>query len=61
MSSLLPKYKGCSSITWAMVNGEKRCGFTYHYMNEKYDDGKIILQKSIKIKNLIYNQLYITE
>ncbi len=48
--SLLPKYKGCSSIAWAIVNGEKKCGFTYHYMNEKYDDGKIILQKSIEIK-----------
>lgn len=48
--SLLPKYKGCSSITWAMVNGEKKCGFTYHYMNEKYDDGNIILQKSLEIK-----------
>ena len=21
--SILPKYRGCSSITWAMVNGEK--------------------------------------
>tara|TARA_A100001015_G_scaffold117508_1_gene130333 strand:- start:242 stop:934 length:693 start_codon:yes stop_codon:yes gene_type:complete len=48
--SLLPKYRGCSSIPWAMVNGEKMCGFTYHYMNEKYDDGNIILQKSIEIK-----------
>ncbi len=48
--SLLPRYRGCSSIAWAIANGEKMCGFTYHYMNEKYDDGKIILQKSIEIK-----------
>jgi methionyl-tRNA formyltransferase len=48
--SLLPKYKGCSSITWAMINEEKKIGFTYHYMNEKFDSGNIILQKKINIE-----------
>ena len=49
--SLLPKYRGCSSITWAMVNNEKFTGFSYHYMNNKFDDGNIILQKKIKIED----------
>jgi len=43
--SLLPKYRGCSSLTWAMINGDKEAGFTYHFMNEKIDDGKIILRE----------------
>lgn len=49
--SLLPKYRGCSSLTWAMVNREKKCGFTYHYMDANFDTGNIILQKSINIEN----------
>jgi UDP-4-amino-4-deoxy-L-arabinose formyltransferase/UDP-glucuronic acid dehydrogenase (UDP-4-keto-hexauronic acid decarboxylating) len=60
--SLLPKYRGCSSLTWAMINGEKECGFTYHFMNDKFDDGKIILQKKIKIEDFdtqttLYNRV----
>ena len=47
--SLLPKYKGCSSLTWAMINNEKFAGFTYHYLTNKFDSGKIILQKKIEI------------
>jgi len=47
--SLLPKYRGCSSITWAIINGEKYTGFTYHYIDENIDTGRIIFQKRIKI------------
>ena len=43
--SLLPKYRGCSSLTWAMINGEKEVGFTYHYLDEGCDTGDIIIQK----------------
>ena len=48
--SLLPEYKGCSSLTWAMINGEKRVGFTYHYIESGVDTGDIILQKKIDIE-----------
>jgi methionyl-tRNA formyltransferase len=48
--SLLPKYRGCSSLTWAMINGEKEAGYSYHYINEKYDEGKIILQQRLPIE-----------
>ena len=47
--SLLPKYRGAFSCPWAIINGEKTTGITYHYMNKKFDDGNIILQKSVKI------------
>ena len=48
--SLLPKYRGCSSLTWAMVNNEKNTGFSFHYMDQNFDTGNIILQKKINIK-----------
>lgn len=48
--SLLPKYRGCSSLTWAMINGEMEAGFTYHYIDEGCDTGSILLQKPIKIE-----------
>ena len=47
--SLLPEYRGCSSITWAMINGESHCGFTYHYIQKEVDAGNIILQVEEKI------------
>lgn len=48
--SMLPKYRGCSSLTWAMIYGEKRVGFTYHYIDESCDTGNIILQKPLTIE-----------
>lgn len=48
--SLLPKYRGCSSLTWALIHGERECGFTYHYIDEGCDTGNIIIQKAIKIE-----------
>lgn len=30
-------------------NGEKKSGVTIHYVNEKYDDGEIILKKELNI------------
>ena len=47
--SLLPKYRGCSSLTWAMIHGDYETGFTYHYINEGCDTGKVILQKKLDI------------
>jgi len=49
--SLLPNYKGCSSLTWAMANQEPYCGYTYHYMTNKLDGGNIILQKPIRLRS----------
>tara|TARA_B110000027_G_scaffold130857_1_gene154276 strand:+ start:2448 stop:3170 length:723 start_codon:yes stop_codon:yes gene_type:complete len=49
--SLLPKFRGCSSITWALINNQKYTGFTYHYIDENIDTGNIIFQKEIKINN----------
>lgn len=49
--ALLPKYRGCSSLTWAMIRGEKECGFTWHYIDSGCDTGNIIIQKRISIED----------
>jgi folate-dependent phosphoribosylglycinamide formyltransferase PurN len=47
--SLLPKYKGLNTFQRALKNKEKLTGCTVHYVNNKLDSGKIILQKKIYI------------
>ena len=49
--SLLPDYKGCGSLTWAMINEEKFVGFTFHFMTSGFDEGNIILQKAVPLEN----------
>ena len=48
--SLLPKYKGLNTHSRAIKNKDKFAGCTVHYVTEKLDSGKIIMQKKIKIK-----------
>jgi len=48
--ALLPKYRGCFSVPWAIINGEEYTGFTYHYMIEEVDAGPIVLQERVRIK-----------
>jgi len=47
--SLLPKYKGLNTHSRAIKNKDKFAGCTVHYVTEKLDSGKIILQKKIKV------------
>ncbi len=48
--SLLPKLKGLNTFERALKNKEKKMGCTVHYVNEKLDSGRIILQKSFFIE-----------
>jgi len=47
--SLLPEYAGRHPLNWVIVNGERKTGITFHYVRNNFDDGEIILQKSIEI------------
>ncbi len=52
--ALLPKYGGKGmfgmKVHQAVIeNQEKETGITIHFVNESYDDGAIIFQKSIKL------------
>ncbi|MCF7887210.1 MAG: methionyl-tRNA formyltransferase [Candidatus Omnitrophica bacterium] len=48
--ALLPKYAGFSPVNWAVINGEKFAGVTVHYIEEAFDQGKIILQEEVPIE-----------
>ena len=56
--SLLPKYAGRHPLNWAIINGEKVTGITFHYVNENFDEGDIILQKKIRVFKDDAVQLY---
>jgi phosphoribosylglycinamide formyltransferase-1 len=47
--SLLPKYKGLNTHNRAIKNKDNFAGCTVHYVTEKLDSGKVIMQKKIKI------------
>lgn len=44
--SLLPKYRGCTAVEWALYFGDK-LGATCHFMNSGIDSGKIIYQEEL--------------
>ena len=50
--SLLPKYKGLNTHERAIKNKDEFAGCTVHYVTEKLDSGKIIMQKKIRIKTI---------
>ena len=47
--SLLPKYKGLNTHGRALKNKEKYVGCTVHFVSNKLDSGKIIIQKKTKL------------
>jgi methionyl-tRNA formyltransferase len=48
-ASLLPKYRGAAPIQWALLRGETTTGVTIMRMNERMDEGDILLQRSTSI------------
>ncbi len=47
--SLLPKYRGPSSINWPIVRGEKETGLSIFRPTDGLDEGAVILQKKTPI------------
>ena len=47
--ALLPKYRGKLPSFWVLANGEQVTGVSVHYMNERLDDGPIIVQREVPI------------
>src|SRR5204862_6573756 len=47
--SLLPKYRGPSSINWPISRGEKETGLTIFRPTDGLDEGAVILQKKTSI------------
>ena len=58
-TSFLPDYRGAGPINWVLINGEKHTGISSFFINDKIDQGDIILQKKISInKNMTAAQLH---
>lgn len=49
-ASLLPKYRGAAPIQWALLRGETTTGVTIMRMNERMDEGEILLQRATPIE-----------
>jgi len=49
--SLLPHYRGPSPIQWALLKGDSMTGVTLIIMNEKMDEGDIIYQEHVPIRD----------
>ena len=49
--SLLPRHRGANPYFWTIFLGEDLTGVTFHYVNEKFDCGDILLQEAVTIDN----------
>tara|TARA_B100001029_G_C15050937_1_gene450681 strand:+ start:1133 stop:1696 length:564 start_codon:yes stop_codon:yes gene_type:complete len=47
--SLLPKYKGLNTFKRVLKNKERYTGCTVHVVDEKLDNGRVILKKRVEI------------
>jgi methionyl-tRNA formyltransferase len=47
--SLLPRYRGPSSINWPIIRGDDRTGLTIFRPTEGLDEGPVVLQKTCEI------------
>jgi methionyl-tRNA formyltransferase len=47
--SLLPRYRGPSSINWPIIRGDTRTGLTIFRPTEGLDEGPVVLQKECEI------------
>lgn len=47
--SLLPRYRGPSSINWPIIRGDRETGLTIFRPTDGLDEGPVILQKSVPI------------
>lgn len=62
--SLLPKYRGPSSINWPIIRGDTRTGLTIFRPTEGLDEGPVVLQRECDIGpdetlgDVYFNKLY---
>lgn len=47
--SLLPRHRGANPYFWTIFAGEDLSGVTFHYVDEKFDCGDILLQEAVMI------------
>lgn len=48
-TGLLPRYRGPFPVAWAVRNGEREVGLTYHVMDESFDTGNVLAQAPVPL------------
>ena len=48
-NSLLPRYRGCAPLVWAIINGETRVGISLFSLTERTDEGGVWDQRSVDV------------
>ncbi len=48
---ILPKWRGNSCNVWSLLNGDNKIGYSFHVVNEKVDDGDIVHQHILELKD----------
>lgn len=43
------KYRGRWMVSWCLINNESQVGYTWHYMNNQFDTGNILLKQHFDI------------
>jgi len=49
--SMLPRYRGPFPIAWAVRNGEREIGLSYHLMDATFDTGNLLAQKPVPLED----------
>lgn len=49
--SLLPRYRGAAPVQWALANGEESTGVTTMQISARLDEGDLLLQEEVAIRN----------
>lgn len=49
--SLLPRYRGPFPVAWAVRNGEREIGMTYHLMDAAFDTGPVLSQRAVPLED----------
>lgn len=49
--SLLPEYRGRNATFWPIYEGKDVSGITFHYIDDEVDQGELIKQKKIPIRD----------
>jgi methionyl-tRNA formyltransferase len=48
-NALLPEYRGLKATAWSVYYGDKETGFTFHRMTKEFDEGHVLVQRSIPV------------
>lgn len=57
--SLLPRYRGCHTAIWPILNGESDHGVTLHWIDEGMDSGPIIDQRRFDLAGMTARDAYL--